>query len=80
MHMHLGEPREGAQQRRRLAHEIDRTGGMQRHPLARRELHLAAQVAAAADDRLQLPDPGVGRGIDLLELGARVGRGDDAVR
>ena len=53
--------RERLQQRRRLAHELgvaDRRCSGTRSPGDR--LHLAAQVAAAADDRLQLRDPRVG--------------------
>ena len=78
--LHLGqlgqrlEQRRGLRRRRRRRRRTS-SGTRSR----RRQAHLAAQAAAGADQGLEPGHPGVGRGVELLGLRLRVGRGDDAV-
>ena len=55
------------------------TGHQQRHAQGRRDVHLAAQVAAGVGQGLEALDLGFGGRVDLVLLGARVGGEHDRV-
>ena len=67
--LHFAQPGQRLQHRRGLARRMLRRRSRSSGTRSRgRQVHLAAQVAARADQRLQRADPGIGLRVDPLEL------------